>query len=1145
MQDLNQRLANLSPEKKALLLQRLQQSSNLGASSTGAIAIPTASRQSPLPLSYAQQRLWFLMQLEAGREAYNIPTATRLLGDLDRPALQQVFRKLIERHEILRTRFVLSGHAPIQIVEPHLPLPWQEFDLQSQPEVEQQAQLEILVQTEANHCFDLAELPLLRCGLVQLKPREHVLILTLHHIIFDGWSLGVLFRELTALYQAQLTQQPAQLPPLVVQYGDYAAWQRDWLQGDVLQRQIDYWRQELMDAPPLLELPLDRPRPPIQSFRGQRLIYLLPPDILADLKTFCQHTGSTAFMVLEATFALLMGRYSGQDDILIGTPIANRNRPELTNLIGCLINTIVLRHDLSNNPSFEALIQQVKQKTLAAYQHQDIPFERLVDVLQPDRTLSHNPIFQALFGFTPATESLPPGGELQLAPLSLDITTAKFDLSLLVAEDAQGLSAAWEYNTDLFDPGTIERMAQQFETLLRGALSHPQQAIASMPLLSPAERQQILYDWNATAIPLPEPLGLHQGFEHQVLLTPEAIAVITLTESLTYRELETRANQFAHYLQSQGLSSKTLIGLCIDKSVEMLVGLFGILKAGCVYIPLDPSYPSDRLASMIDDAQLTTIITQTHLLDRLPKNSATVHCLDRDWSTISQQPPTRLNLPVDPDELAYIIYTSGSTGKPKGVMISHRGAVNTNIDINRRFHVTARDRVLGLASLSFDLSVYDIFGVLAVGGAVVFPQPSDNLNPEAWLSLMQQHQVSVWNTAPAVMEMLMGYVTGQQLQLPASLRVVMMSGDAISVSLPEQIWQAGSRAIQIYSLGGATEGSIWSIYYPITEVDSRWTSIPYGKPLTNQRFHILDDHLNPVPIGVAGELHIGGDGVALGYFQRLDLNAVKFINDPFFPGGRLYKTGDRGRYLADGTIQFLGRIDHQVKLRGFRIELGEIEAVLTQQSEVREALVVIQDGQDRRDRRLCAYVVPHPNHTLTVADLRDRLRERLPDYMVPSAIALLEQFPLTANGKIDRKALPIPDIQLTTLKAERILPQTPLEQQIADLWQSLLPVPIVGIHDSFFDIGGNSLLLIQLHSRLQTELGLTCSILDLFQFPTIASLTQYLQQLQSSQDSMQQQTAQRLDQRLSRRQDVHHQRQLRQQVRQTVQAPATTASPSN
>lgn len=1124
MSNLSERLSTLSPAQRALFLQKLQ--AHAAQQAQPAPRIPKADRTQPLRLSFSQQRLWFLSQFEGSQSAYNIPVALRLEGHLQDDLLVQSLQKIVDRHEVLRTHFVLHQGEPLQVVAEQIELPLERWDWRSLPPDQLNDSLQTTLRQESQHSFHLQTGPLFRVVLIQATPTVHYLIATLHHIITDAWSMGILVQELVAHYNTQ--GQRDAMPPLGLQYVDYAQWQRQWLSQSEAAQQLAYWKTHLKGMSPLLELPTDHPRPPLQTFRGQTLKTRLDAELTRELNAIAQSTGTTLFMVLEAAFALFLSRLSRQSDIPIGTPVANRNTSELEPLIGFFVNTLILRNDVSGNPTVREFLERTKRLALEGYRNQDIPFEHLVEVVQPTRTLSHSPLFQVMFSFQNAPEKALELPNLTLTPVPIPNATAKFDLLLTMGESGGQLSADWEYNCDLFESATIERFADHFATLLGQMVQQPNAPIDSLSLLSAQARQQIVYDWNHTTTEFNDSFLLHHGFEAKAKQQPEEIALLYADQTVSYQTLNHRANQVAHRLRELGVGPETLVGVYGERSPDLVVGLLAILKAGGAYIPLDPNYPPDRIAQMLEDAQPSVVLTQQQFVDRLPQHQSQILCLDQP-NTFATYPTHNLDLEINPDQLAYIIYTSGSTGKPKGVMISHRGAVNTNLDINQRFRVGAGDRIISLASLSFDLSVYDIFGFLAAGGGIVIPPAKDTLNPAAWLQLMHQHRVTYWDTAPAVMEMLMTTVIQQNLRLPDSLRVVMMSGDAISVTLPDQIRNHAQPQIQIYSFGGATEGSIWSICYPIETVEPHWTSIPYGKPISNQRFHILDTNLNPVPIGVAGELHIGGTGVALGYFNRPELTAERFIPDPFFdePNAHLYKTGDLGRYLPDGTIQFLGRIDHQVKIRGFRIELGEIEAAITQSPNVQEAAIMVREDRPG-SKQLCAYVVPQPQQTVEITALRQTLRQKLPDYMVPAFIMCLEQLPLTSNGKVDRKALPQPEESGD--RTSIALPQTQLERQIAQVWADLLGASTIGLHDNFFDLGGHSLLMVQVQAKLQTLLQRELNIVDLFQFPTIAQLASHLQH-QQNQVSATEQAQQRTEVRVAQQSTLQQRRALRQQFR--------------
>ncbi|MBW4548499.1 MAG: amino acid adenylation domain-containing protein [Symplocastrum torsivum CPER-KK1] len=1049
--------------------------------------IQPIDRDGTLSLSSGQARLWFLDQLDGQSPTYNLPIALHLSGLLQVEVLEKAIAEIIRRHEVLRTTFLAVNSSPVQTIAANLTVPLSIVDLQAFPEADRFAEAQRLTTEEVQQPFDLTQGALVRVTLLRLGEEEHVLVVTMHHIVSDGWSMGIVIRELAALYNAFSKGVPSPLPELPIQYADFAHWQRQWLKGEVLETQVNYWKQQLAGAPALLELPTDRPRPAIQSFQGRAEFFQLNAELTQRLKILSQQSGGTLYMTLLAAFATLLSRYSNQENILVGSPIANRNRSETDSLIGFFVNTLVLSTDLQGNPTFSELLRRVRQVALDAYAHQDVPFEQLVEVLNPERNLSYHPLFQVMFVLDNALTKLEVPG-LSLTHWDVETKTAKFDLNLLMEETEQGLKGRWEYKTDLFDAATITRMTGHFQTLLEAIATNPEQHILELPLLSEAERHQLLVEWNDTQADYPKDTFLHQLFEAQVEQTPDAVAVKYKDQPWTYRELNARANQIAHHLQALGVGPEVLVGIFVERSLEMIAGLLGILKAGGAYVPLDPNYPKERLADLLSDSQAPVLLTQEKLVTKLPEYEAHVVCLDKDWEVISQQSQENPVSDVRPNNLAYIIYTSGSTGKPKGVAIEHCGAVNTIIDINERFQVGTKDRLLAVCSLNFDLSVYDVFGLLAVGGTIIVPEASLGPNPAHWLELMVKEQVTFWNSAPPVMQLFVSYVANQSNVSLPSLRLVLLSGDWIPVTLPNQL-KALSEKVQVISLGGATEASIWSIYYPIETVDATWKSIPYGKPLANQQFYILDSQLQPVPIGVTGELHIGGDGLARCYFNRPELTQERFIPNPLSDtsGTRLYKTGDLGRYLPDGNIEFLGRLDHQVKIRGFRIELGEIETVLTQHPQVRETLIVAREDRPG-NKYLVAYVIPQKGQAPTINELRSFLKQTLPDYMVPSAFVMLDLLPLTPNGKIDRKALPIPDQTSQELEKTFVAPRNELERQLTKVWEKVLGIQPIGVRDNFFELGGHSLLAATLWNEIEKVAGKSLPIATLFQSPTIEQL---------------------------------------------------------
>ncbi|MFE8605167.1 non-ribosomal peptide synthetase [Archangium violaceum] len=1041
-------------------------------------ALTRVSRDGHLPLSFAQQRLWFLDQLEPGSAFYNVPTAVKLEGTLDAAAIERALSELVRRHESLRTTFSKAQGQPAQIIAPDGTMPLEVVDLGSLPSAEREAEVHRLTTEHAMRPFDLHRGPLVRALLLRLEAQQHVLMITLHHIISDGWSLGVLVREVAALYEAFSQDKPSPLPEMPVQYADYAAWQRGWLQGEVLEQQLEWWRQQLADAPRVLELPTDKPRPPVQTHRGATSITQLPLALTQGIKALAQKEGATPFMVILAAFQVLLSRSSGQQDICVGSPIAGRNQGDVEGLIGFFVNTLVLRSKLSPQQSFRELLAQVRDTTLGAYAHQEVPFEKLVEELQPERDLSRSPLFQVSFTFenTPQAELALPG--LTLRPVMLDNNTAKFDLSLGFQEMADGFAGELAYNVDLFEASTAQRMLAQLQVLLEGVVANPEQQLRHLPLLTESERSQLLVDWNATRVDYPREASIPALFEAQVERTPDSIAIEYQGETLTYRELNKRANQLAHHLRAFGVGPESRVGLCLERSLELVVGILGILKAGGAYVPLDPSYPADRLSFMLQDTGVMVIVTQESLADELPAQGALFVCLDADWDQVTVQPEDNVASGVTAENVAYIMYTSGSTGRPKGVCVPHRGVVrlvkgSTFIDMG------PQEVFLQLAPISFDASTLELWGALLHGAKlVVYPAGTPSLD-ELGASLARNGITTLWLTAALFEQM-----QATQAQSLRSVRQLLAGGDVLPVGRVKERLAQGSMLVNGY---GPTENTTFTCCYSMRELAQVGHSVSIGKPIASTQVYLLDASMQPVPVGVAGELYTGGDGLAVGYLNRPELTAEKFVPHPFStePGARLYRTGDLARYLPDGRIEFFGRRDAQVKVRGFRIELGEIETVLTQHAQVREAVVVVREDVPG-DKRLVAYVTAKDDAPDTTA-LRAWMKERLPEYMVPPAYVVLETLPLSPNGKVDRKALPTPDGARSD-DASFEAPRTDTEVKLAEIWRSLLGVERVGLNDDFFELGGHSLLATQVVVRVREVLQVEIALRELFDSPTLSGL---------------------------------------------------------
>ncbi len=1080
--------------------QKLTQLRNIGDRlNLPPIELVSSDRQQ-LPLSFAQERLWFLDQLEGASVTYNISRAVRFSGKLNINACQQALSEIVRRHQILRTSFSDINGIPMQVIHPEARMKIHRVDLRQLEITERETVLQQHIEKESITPFDLKTAPLIRCTLLQISDTENALLLSIHHIVSDGWSMGLFNQELFTLYEAFCAGVPSPLPDLPVQYADFAVWQRKWLSGEVREHLVQYWVSQLQDAPELLQLPTDAPRPRIQTYRGTIQRFAINTDLIQPLKSLSRQLGVTLFMTLFTAFTTLLYRYSGQTDILIGSPIANRNHSEIESLIGFFASSLVLRTRLENNPSFDKLLAQVRETTLKAYEHHNIPFEQVVEALRLQRSLSHSPLFQVMFVLhnTPMTTLELPG--VTLCKLAQVSTTAKFDLTLSISESSQGLVGTWEYNTDLFDGSTIERMAGHFQNLLSAIVANPQQTVNELPLLSAVECHQLLVEWNQTRCEHPQSKCIHQLFEEQVERTPQAVAVLFENQQLTYQELNERANQLAHYLQSLGVRPEVLVGICVERSLEMIVGLLGILKAGGAYVPLDPMYPPERLAYMVGDAEITVLLTQNQWISQLPPNGATVVCMDSDWQKInlsSPENPTRVNTD---ENLAYIIYTSGSTGKSKGVMITHQALscfIQTAIS---EYEITVGDRILQFASINFDAAVEEIYPCLSTGATLVLRTEEMLTDVETFFQACEDLQLTMLDLPTAYWHQLAVDLANTDVDLPASLRLVIIGGERV---LPEPVrcWQeyvvksGKSQQLQLINTYGPTETTVSATLY---RVPVKMTNeIPIGRPLGHVQTYILDSQLQPLPIGVIGELHIGGDGLARGYLNRAELTQEKFIPHPFSdsPSAHLYKTGDLARYLSDGNIEYVGRIDNQVKIRGFRIELGEIEAVLNTHPQISQAVVIATEDIPA-NKRLVAYVVSS-DASLHHKELREFLKQKLPEYMIPSAFVWLESIPLTVNGKINYKALPEFDGAITP-ENTYVAPRTPNQEIIANIFASVLQIETVGIHDNFFELGGHSLLAIQVISRLRQVLQINMPIRALFEAPTVASFADCLEIIHST-----------------------------------------------
>lgn len=1035
------------------------------------------------PLSFAQQRLWFLDRLEPGSSAYNVPLILRLSGALDVAALERALTGLVERHEVLRTTFLEEEGEPFQVVHPPAPRTLEVSDLSKEADVD--GVVLALATEEANRPFDLAAGPLFRMKLLRAREREHVLVLAIHHAVADAWSLGVLRRDLTELYRAEVELRSPALPELEVQYGDFAVWQREWFQGERLDLQLDYWKRTLSGAPSLLELPSDRPRPAVQSDRGGHARAVFPRELAERLEILSREEGTTMFMTLLAAFATLLARCGNQRDVVVGTPIANRQRLELEPLIGFFANTLALRLDLSGNPSFRELLARARSTVLEAHAHQDLPFEQLVAELNPGRSLSHSPLFQVLF------QLQLPGGDggfdfpgLAVSRVELDRGRAKFDLALTMHRGDAGLHASFEYSADLFEPETVQRMLEHLQTLLEAAAADPDQAITDLPLLTEAEREQRA-SWNATSVAyVDSDRCVQELVEAQVERTPNQTAIAFDGGTVTYAELNARANRLAWRLRELGVGPDVLVAISMQRSCELVVAALAVLKAGGAYSPLDPTYPHERLHFMLEETRAAVLLTQHALAPELSDNRAHVLCMDEEPQAVaacsSENPPLR----ATPDDLAYVLFTSGSTGWPKGVAMPHRPLVNLLLWQREHFSISPAARTLQFASLSFDVAFQEIFSTWASGGTLVLVDEETRRDAEALLGFMDAEVVERLFLPFAALQ----HLAETSLALdraPAALREVITAGEALQASAAIRRLFGRLDGCVLHNHYGPTESHVVTAF-SLDHDPAEWPSRPpIGKPIANAQIHLLDENAQPVPVGVAGELHIGGPVLARGYLNRPDLTAERFILDPIGAASeRLYRTGDLARYLPDGTIEFLGRIDNQVKVRGYRVELGEIESALLRHDQLRDAVALVREDT-LGDQRLIAYTVPHESPGPTAAMLRDFLARSLPDFMIPSAFVTLEALPLGPTGKVDRQGLPAPDRSQAIVET-LVPPRNPTEQALVTIWQELLGIDEpIGIRDDFFALGGHSLLAVRLMAQIERKLGVKLPLATLFEGATI------------------------------------------------------------
>ena len=1080
MSEANTRLSELSAEdKRALLASMMQQK---------------ASEPVEIPLSFAQQRLWFLDQLVPGSPFYNIPSTIPIPYPVNAELFERALNEIIRRHESLRTTFGVRDGEPVQVIAPSLTIPLPVEDLRHLSSSDRSLEAQRLAFEEAQQPFNLTDGPLIRARLVQKGNADWIFMVTMHHIVSDGWSMGIFFRELTALYGAFSVGRPSPLPNLPIQYADFALWQREWLQGEVLEKQLNYWGTQLADLP-TLQLPTDRSRPSVQSHQGAYETLQLPFRLTSSLRQLGRREGATLFMVLLAGFGALLHRYSGQEDIVIGSPIANRNRSEIEGLIGFFVNTQVLRVDYGDEPTFREILGRVREVALEAFAHQDLPFEMLVERLQPDRDLSRNPLFQVTFQLLNTPGMTESGSQSQNSAPVATRGTSIFDLAFTLVEQAGALIGGIEYSTDLFDAETIQRLAAHYHRLLETAVAAPDKPIWSLPLLTAPEREEILVEWNATETDYPRESTLGHLFEEQVASTPDAIALIYGEETITYQVLNERANHLAHSLREEGVTAGSLVGLCMERSAAMVVGLLGILKAGGAYLPLDVSYPKERLQFMIEDTGVELVLTQLNPDGVLGELDVRVLPLmeggelESASETHNSKWTENPSIIVGPEDLAYVIYTSGSTGTPKGAGIPHRAVVRL-VQETDYVRFESEETFAQLAPISFDASTFEIWGPLLNGARLaILPKGPLSLN-ELGKALQKMEVTTLWLTSGLFNQMIEARPDALR-----GLTQLLTGGDVLSVPHVREALNLLPNCVLINGYG-PTENTTFTCCFTIDESSLSEKGIPIGRPINNTRVYVVDSHNQPVPIGVPGELLIGGDGLARGYLHREDLTAERFIPDPFSntSDARLYRTGDLVRWRADGVLEFIGRLDHQVKVRGYRIELGEIEAALLKHPTIREAVVITREDVPG-DKRIAAYVVPEAESDVHSEAIRGFLQGKLPGFMIPNSFISLKELPLGPNGKVDRRSLTtLAPLQPET-ESTYVAPQTDVEHVLANIWADILDVKRVGLYDNFFTVlGGHSLLATQLVSHIREVFQVDLPLRGLFETPTVAGVTDLLLQ---------------------------------------------------
>jgi amino acid adenylation domain-containing protein len=1096
---MEERLAGLTAAQRGLLVQRLMER-RMDAASRNAIS--PREGDGPAPLSYAQELLWLLSQVFDDGIAYNAPGSFQLKGSLDLELLERALEALAERHSILRTTYRLIGGTPMQLIGAVEPVEINLIDLRGLPTDDQHAESQRILKHESRFRFDLVNGPLMRPTVIRLADDEHILMLNMHHIATDGYSRSVLYRDLTALYEAFAEGLPSPLAPLRIQYADYAVWQRTWLEQGVADAQLEYWKRKLARAPSRLDLPTDLPRPPVRSWVGDSISLMLDTPTREALRGVARRGDATLFVALLAVFGTLLARYSGQDDIVIGTPFAARNRTELESMVGYFINPLALRLDLAGDPSFTELVARARETTLQAFAHADVPYESVVRVTNPQRDLSQTPVFQAMMVLhNPAWQTERPKFEpegIRCVEISHEKGWSKFDVLLGISERTTGLNTTWEYSTELFTPATVQRMMEHFRELAASAGTGADRRISRLSMLSEAERAKVLVSWDANREPLPRRDTIKELFEEQVARTPHAQAIVFDGERLTFDELNRRANRIAWLLGERDVGPGALVGILMEKSLDLVPAILGVVKSGAAYVPLDPMYPSDRLQFMVSDAQPRLLLTQERHMAMPIANAALRLAVDAP-DALERFPEENPPSVAGGDDLAYVIYTSGSTGQPKGTMVANKSLASVYFADERAYRLRELTAHAQMASFSFDVFTGDMIRALLAGAKLALCPTETVADPAALHQLMLEEGIDAAEFVPATAWLLFEYLKSVGKTLD-HMRLVIVGSEAWRSEKCRSFMGVCGPQTRLVNSYGVTEATIDSTWFEPASAAGLPPGgfVPIGRPLDNTRIYILDANLEPQPIGIPGELCVGGVAVARGYLNRPELTAERFVPDPFCdePGALLYRTGDRARWLLDGMIDFLGRTDRQIKIRGFRIEPGEIEAVLEHHSAIRAAAVVDRLGS-RGETRLVAYIDadgPAPD----AADLRAFLSDHVPSYMIPSAYVNVDELPLTPNGKVDRDALPEPEWDLVGASEEFIAPRTETERGIADIWSSVLSVRDIGIHDNFFALGGHSLLAMQVISRVRDELGVTLTLRAIFDAPSVLELAVEVERAQAA-----------------------------------------------